>query len=107
MLLEEEDREAARQRRDSPVEPAQVSERTQAKVASKRTAAGHPVHSFATLLADLGTLTLNEMVLPESPQHPFALHATPTPIQQQAFDLLEVDPARFVASNLAGSMPAS
>ena len=102
LLFEEQDREAARQRRDSPVEKAQVSESTEAKAASKRTPEGLPVHSLRTLLADLATLTLNEVALPEAPEHAFPLHARPTPLQQKAFDLLGVDPARFVASNLTG-----
>ncbi len=46
--------------------------------------------------SDLATLTLNEV------EHAFPLHARPTPVQQKAFDLLGVDPARFVASNLTG-----
>ena len=101
LLFEEQDRAAARQRRNSPVEPAQVSESTQAKAASKQTADGLPVHSLTTLLADLATLTLNEVALPEAPEHSFPLQTRATPVQQQAFDLLEVDPARFVASNVA------
>ena len=101
LLFEEQDRAAARQRRNSPVEPAQVSESTQAKAASKQTADGLPVHSLTTLLADLATLTLNEVALPEAPEHSFPLQTRATPVQQQAFDLLGVDPARFVASNVA------
>ena len=70
--------------------------------ASKRTPEGLPVHSLRTLLADLATLTLNEVALPEAPDHTFPLHARPTPVQQKAFDLLAVDPTRFVASSLTG-----
>ncbi len=51
LLFEEQDREAARQRRKTPVEKAQVSESTEAKAASKRTPDGLPVHSLRTLLA--------------------------------------------------------
>ena len=101
LLFEEQDRETARRRRNSPVEPAQVSDSTQAKAASKQTADGLPVHSLTTLLADLATLTLNEVALPEAPEHSFPLQTRATPVQQQAFDLLGVDPARFVASNVA------
>jgi hypothetical protein len=54
------------------------------------------------LLADLGTLTLNQVALPDAPDHPFPMFAKPTPLQAKAFDLLRVDPTRFVASNLAG-----
>ena len=102
LLFEEEDRAGARALRQSPVEKAQVSASTKAKAASKQTPEGLPVHSFQTLLADLGTLTLNEVTLPDAPQHPFPMVAKPTPLQAKAFDLLGVDPGKFVASKLAG-----
>ena len=84
------------------MEKAQVSASTKAKAASKQTPEGLPVHSFQTLLADLGTLTLNEATLPDAPQHPFPMVAKLTPLQAKAFDLLGVDPSKFVASKLAG-----
>ncbi len=102
LLFEEEDRAGARALRKSPVAKAQVSERTKAKADSKRTAEGFPVHSLRTLLADLATLTLNQVTLPDAPNHPFPMFARPTPLQKKAFGLLGVDPTRFVASNLAG-----
>ncbi len=37
-----------------------------------------PVHSFATLLADLGTLTLNQAFLPGRPDSRFLLASEPT-----------------------------
>ena len=49
----------------------------------------------------LGTVTLNEVALPEAPEHSFPLQTRATPVQQRALDLLGVDPARFVASNVA------
>ena len=90
LLFEEEDRAGARALRQSPVEKAQVSASTKAKAASKQTPEGLPGHSFQTLLADLGTLTLNQVTLPDAP------------LQAKAFDLLGVDPGKFVASKLAG-----
>ena len=81
LLFEEEDRAGARALRQSPVEKAQVSASTKAKAASKQTPEGLPVHSFQTLLADLGTLTLNQVTLPDAPQHPFPMVAKPTPLQ--------------------------
>lgn len=63
---------------------------------------GLPVQSFRTLLAVLGTLTLNQVTLPNAPQHPFAMFAKPTPVQAKAFDLVGVDPTRFVASKWPG-----
>jgi hypothetical protein len=84
------------------VQKAQVSERTKTKTGRKRTADGLPVHSLRTLLADLGTLTLNQVTLPDAPEHPFPMFAKPTPLQAKVFELLDVNPTRFVASNWAG-----
>ena len=97
ILFEDDDREGARARRSSPVEKAEVSESAKAKADTKRTPDGLPVHGFRTLLADLGTLTLNEVTLPGGPDHAFPLLATPTELQARAFGLLEIDPARDVA----------
>ena len=60
------------------------------------------MRSLRTLLADLGTLTLNHVTLPDAPNHPFAMFAKPTPLQKKTFGLLGVDPTRIVASNLTG-----
>ena len=111
MLFEDDDRAGARARRNSPVEPARPSGRAQAKAASKRTGDGLPVHSFRTLLQDLATLTYNEVTLPreggpaarnkESPaagrSPAFPLLSTPTPVQDKALGLLEIDLARSVS----------
>ncbi len=97
MLFEDDDREGARARRNSPVGPAGVSDSAKAKAGTKRTPDGLPVHSFRTLLADLGTLTLNEVTLPGSPDHALPLLAKPTELQGRAFELLEIDLARDVA----------
>ena len=96
ILFEDDDREGARARRSSPVEPARVSERAKAKAADKRTPDGLPVHSLTTLLADLATLTLNEATVPAGPDHGFPVFAQPTELQGRAFDLLEIDPAKFL-----------
>ncbi len=73
VLFEDDDRGAAKARRGSPVEPAEVSGVAEAKADTKRTADGLPVHSLPvhslpvhslrTLLADLGPLTLNDASL--------------------------------------------
>ena len=48
------------------------------------------MHSFATLLADLGTICLNQ-IQPADPALPgFLLVTTPTALQRQAFELLGV-----------------
>ena len=102
LLHEDDDRAAARAARSSPVQPARVSESAARKAKSRRTHDGFPLHSLPTLLADLATLTLNEVTLPGSPNAVFPLAARPTPLQQRAFQLLDIQPDNFVASNLAG-----
>ena len=94
LLFEDDDREAARAARSTPVGKAEVSGSGRAKASSKQTPDGMPVHSFATLMADLGTLTLNDAVLPGRPGSRFTLAAEPTEIQARAFRLLGLDPDR-------------
>ena len=60
------------------------------------------VHGFRALLADVATLTLNDVSLPQSPDATFPLLARPTPFQQRAFRVLHIDPQHVVASTLTG-----
>ena len=69
---------------------------------NKRPPEGLAGHSLTTLVAGLASLTVTEVALPEVPEHTFPQHARPTLAQQKAFDLLEVEPARFVASAWTG-----
>ena len=90
MLFDAEDREAGERRRDSVVVPASVPEGAERKARTKRSADGQPVHSLQTLLADLATITKNE-IRPNLPAaKPFEHTPRPTPLQQRAFDLLGV-----------------
>ena len=95
LLFEDHDREAAREERDSPVAPAEVSDAAKAKAASKRTPDGLPAHSFSTLLADLGTVTMNWMVLSRESAHEIPVLAQRTPLQRRAFELLGADPQKM------------
>jgi hypothetical protein len=63
LLFDDHGRENAGKGRVSPVAPAKVSAAAKAKAASRKTADGLPVHSFRTLLQDLGTLTRNTVRL--------------------------------------------
>ncbi len=92
LLFDEEDAPSAEASRASVVAPARRSPQTLAKVHSKRTAEGLPVHSFRSLLQHLATLTLNRIVPKAQNAQPFDMLATPTAVQQRAFDLLEVSP---------------
>ena len=90
LLFTDDDKQAAQATRPSPVAPAVRSPRALAKAATKQTPAALPVHSFATLLADLGTICLNT-IAPADPALPgFRLVTTPTALQRQALDLLGV-----------------
>ena len=90
LLFTDDDKPAASAARPSPVAPAARSPRAQAKAATKHTPAAQPVHSFATLLADLGTICLNQ-IQPADPALPgFRLVTTPTTLQRHALELLGV-----------------
>ena len=52
---------------------------------------GRPVHSFRTLLADLGTIAYNIVAPASAPNHTFITITEPTPLQAQAFSLLGID----------------
>jgi hypothetical protein len=81
---------AAKAHRD-PVAPAQRSAAALTKAARHTLDDGTPVHSFATLLAELATLVRNTCRTPGAgPNAPtFELVTTPSPAQQRAFDLLQ------------------
>ena len=100
LLFEDDHRQQARAKRTSPVQPAQVSDCAKAKADTKTTPDGLPVHSLKTLLADLATLTLNQVALPTQPEQPFSLIAQPTLLQRKAFELLQIDPAKIVPSTM-------
>ena len=90
LLFTDDDKPAAQAARPSPVTPAIRSDRALTKAATKHTPDALTVHSFATLLADLGTICLNTIV-PADPALPgFRLVTTPTALQRQAFELLGV-----------------
>jgi len=90
LLFTDDDKPAASAARTSPVAPAARSPRALAKAATKHTPGDLPVHSFATLLTELGTICLNT-IAPADPTLPgFRLVTTPTALQRQAFELLGV-----------------
>jgi hypothetical protein len=89
-LFTDDDQPAAQATRTSPVAPAARSPRALAKAATKQTPGDLPVHSFATLLTDLGTICLNT-IAPADPALPgFRLVTTPTALQRQSLELLGV-----------------
>ena len=95
MLFDDDDPVAAARERASIVAPAQSSPAALRKRASKLTANGGPVHSFHSLLRDLATCTINAVTTTLNQAYSFTLVATPTPIQAQAFTLLDIDPTKL------------
>ncbi|MCY4562364.1 MAG: transposase [Flavobacteriaceae bacterium] len=61
LLFIDEHKDKAKEKRTTPVGKAQVSDSAIKKQNSRTTEDSHPVHSFKTLMHDLGTLTLNEV----------------------------------------------
>ena len=90
ILFDDHDPQEGKNARLSIVAPAQRSPAAKRKARLKRTDDYFPVHSFRTLLKDLGTLTINR-VQPKMPKaEPFDKFTTPTPVQQRALNLLGV-----------------
>ena len=89
VLFKDDDPAAGRAARPSPVAPAQRSPAALAKIAAKTTPDGEPVHSFATLLADLATITASR-IQPPGGLPAFTTLTTPTPVQQRALGLLGI-----------------
>ena len=87
MLFDDSDPAAGEALRSSVVAPAQRSPQAKQKARTKRTPDGMPVHSFHTLLEDLRTIALNKVTVGAAS---FTMITTPTVLQQQAFDLLQI-----------------
>jgi hypothetical protein len=101
MLYEDDEKEALLAERSSPVTKAPRSDKARAKEATHRTADGLPVHSFQSLIADLGTLCLNTLVTALSPDYQITIATRPTPIQTKVFELLGIPAPSPTASDKA------
>jgi len=92
ILFDDDDKAEAESLRESIVAPAKRSRRARRKDATKRTHDDLPVHSFQTLLADLGTLAKNLVRTAGEPAVEFYMLTRPTELQRRVFDLLGVSP---------------
>jgi hypothetical protein len=72
--------------RTDPVAPAVRSAQALAKASRKRRGDGGPVHSYATLLDELASLTRNTLVFAGGAR--LTKLAAPTPLQHRAFELI-------------------
>lgn len=93
MLFDDEHLDEASAGRASPVTKAIRSDHAKAKDASRCADDGLPLHSFRTLLQDLGTLAYNVTHTHLNPEAKIILTTRPTPLQAKAFKLLELNPA--------------
>jgi transposase len=94
LLFQDETLDRDRWLRD-PVLPAQPSPAAKRKKRERQTDDGLPVHSFKTLIADLGTRCRNRCRLQSDPHAPaFDQLTDPTPLQQRAFELLAAFPVQ-------------
>jgi transposase len=91
MLFDDTDKAAAEALRASVVAKARRSPAAVSKQSTGRTMDGLPVHSFQSLLADLGTLARNTIVTAITPDYPLTVLTRPTPLQRKAFELLGLD----------------
>jgi transposase len=87
LLFQDHDRANAAEQRTSVVAKAEISPAARRKKARRETEDGLPVHSFRTLLAELGTATRTRVRVGE---HAFDKLAQLTPLQERAFQLLQV-----------------
>ena len=89
ILFQDNDKPAAVAKRTNPVAPAQRSDEALKKAARKRADDDTPVHSFTSLLADLATICANT-IQPAHDMPAFTKITSPTALQRQAFELLEI-----------------
>ncbi len=90
ILFDDHDKAAADAARPSVVAKAERSEAAQRKARNRCTDDGLPVHSFRSLLADLATVTRNVMAINGAPEASFVLYPQLTPVQDRAFQLLDI-----------------
>ena len=93
MLFDDEQLEQASASRASPVAKAVRSEHAKQKDKTKLADDGLPLHSFRTLLQDLATLAYNVTHTQLNPNAKIVITTRPTPIQEKAFKLLDLNPA--------------
>ena len=88
------DHEPNDRERSSIVRPAESSNAAKRKIARRQSVDGTPIMAWHDLIANLGTLTLNEVKLPTTAGQTFHILARPTALQEQAFALLGVPTPR-------------
>jgi transposase len=91
ILFDDHDRQPAQAERKSIVQPSPRSRAARAKERTKQTVDGFSVHSFRTLLADLGTVCKNRIrVTTTTTSNEFYMVTRPTAEQDHILNLLGV-----------------
>jgi transposase len=90
ILFDDHQRAEAEQTRESIVAPAPRSDAAHHKDHQKRTEDDHPVESFQTLLANLGTISKNRIRISGREEGEFYMLTQPTQFQQHVLKLLNV-----------------
>lgn len=90
VLFDDEDKGLAESLRTSIVAPAERSPSARSKDLTKRNQTGLPIHSFRSLLQDLGTLAKNRIRLLGNKPCEFYILTRPTEFQARALELLDV-----------------
>jgi len=94
LLFDDEELEENRKTRD-PVAPAKPSDSANTKKIERLTRDGFPVHSFETLLKELGTRCRNRCRVGSDLSGPtFVQDTEPSPIQKHVLELLEKFPCK-------------
>jgi hypothetical protein len=96
ILFDDDDKPAGAALRNSVVAPSKPSPSAEYKAHHKQTRDGLRVHSFQTLLRDLGTLTRNRVRIGQSDATEFQKVTVPTPLQKRALDLLGITNAALL-----------
>jgi transposase len=91
ILFDDHQKQQAQCERKSIVAPAPRSAAAKRKDHSKRTDDDAPVHSFRSLLEDLGTLARNRIRIRGTSEE-FYMLTRPTPAQARALDMLQQSP---------------
>jgi transposase len=88
------DHEPEQRERASIVRPAEPSQAAKRKITRRQGVDGTPIMAWHDLIANLGTLTINEVRLPIVERQTFHMLARPTALQEQIYALLGVPAPR-------------
>jgi transposase len=88
------DHEPEKRERASIVRPAEPSEAAKRKIARRQSVDGTPIMAWHDLIANLGTLTINEVRLPIVERQTFHMLTRPTALQEQIYALLGIPTPR-------------